>query len=45
MRRRALLLAFDDDGAASGANRHDGLPVARLRWAPRDAEFTALHDQ
>ena len=35
-----FFFAFDDDGAASGANRHDGLPVARLRWAPRDAEFT-----
>ena len=35
-----FFFAFDDDGAASGANRHDGLPVAKLRWAPRDAEFT-----
>ena len=35
-----FFFAFDDDGAASGAYRHDGLPVAKLRWAPRDAEFT-----
>ena len=35
-----FFFAFDDDGAVSGANRHDGLPVAKLRWAPRDAEFT-----